>query len=130
MLQVERTTGIAVHCKWVKQRKGQVNNFVDRTKHGNLDVLDRLFDTGDLVQVLIIGKYETGQLAGWTEGDWDDNGLFDTHDLVVALEAGTYEQDTRSAIAIGVPEPSTMLLSWTAISLLAASHRRRFPKIN
>jgi hypothetical protein len=91
--------------------------------------LDRFFDTKDLVQVLTIGKYETGRLAGWTEGDWDDNGLFDTNDLVAALQTGTYEQGVQDAFAKGVPEPSWMLLWWTAIVLLIGIHRRKLSRI-
>ena len=60
--------------------------------------LDRLFDTADFVQVFIAGKYETGQLAGWDEGDWDDNALFDTNDFVVAFQTETYEQGAHTPL--------------------------------
>ena len=92
--------------------------------------LDRFFDTRDLVQVLTVGKYETGQLAGWTEGDWDDDGLFDTNDLVVALQTGTYEQGSATAFARGIPEPSGIVLWLTAISVLVANRCRNLSPAN
>ena len=33
--------------------------------------LDGEFNSGDMVQVFVKGKYETGETAGWEEGDWN-----------------------------------------------------------
>ena len=54
---------------------------------------DGLFDTSDLVQLLIHGEYEDG-IAGnstFEEGDWNGDGEFDVADLVLALQLGHYE---------------------------------------
>ena len=34
---------------------------------------DQLFNTTDLLVVFQQGLYETGELAGWSDGDWNDN---------------------------------------------------------
>ncbi len=71
--------------------------------------LDGEFDTADLVQVLSIGKYETGIEADWSEGDWDGSHAFGTGDMVVALTEGAYEQGPAPR-AHAVPEPTSLLL--------------------
>jgi hypothetical protein len=60
------------------------------------------FDQLDLVQVLTAGKYLTGQVATWGEGDWDGapggqvgnppagDGVFDQVDIVAALANALY----------------------------------------
>jgi hypothetical protein len=58
---------------------------------------DRNFNSSDLLVVFQKGKYETNELAGWSDGDWTDNARFETDDLVVALQAGTYEQFAEPA---------------------------------
>ncbi len=50
--------------------------------------LDGQFDSSDLVLLFQTGKFETNQLAQWTEGDFDGNGRFDSTDLVNALSVG------------------------------------------
>jgi hypothetical protein len=54
--------------------------------------LDREFNSSDLVMVFVEGKYETGEAAGWEQGDWSGDGLFDSNDLVHAFTNGNYEQ--------------------------------------
>ena len=58
---------------------------------------DRGFDSSDLVQVFVAGKYETGQVATWEQGDWDGSGQFDSNDLIDAFITGTYENGPFSA---------------------------------
>ena len=70
---------------------------------------DGEFNSGDLVTVFTVGKYETGEAAGYAEGDWDGNGIFDSGDVVAAFTDGGYEQGPRPATA-AVPEPASMLL--------------------
>jgi hypothetical protein len=60
------------------------------------------FDQLDLVQVQIAGKYLTGQVATWGDGDWDGapggvpgspptgDGVFDQRDIIAALAADHY----------------------------------------
>ena len=57
--------------------------------------LDGEFNSSDMVDVFIAGKYETGETASWGEGDWDANGLFTTSDMVVAFTDGGYELGPR-----------------------------------
>ena len=58
---------------------------------------DGVFDSGDLVEVFIAGKYEDGidNNATFDEGDWDQDGDFDSGDLVLAFQSGHYEAAAR-----------------------------------
>ncbi len=82
--------------------------------------LDGEFNSGDLVSVFSIGKYETGNAAGWDEGDWDASGMFDSGDFVKAFSDGGYEQGPRGN---PVPEPGSVVL--LALGGLALVWRRR-----
>lgn len=53
---------------------------------------DQQFDSGDLVEVFQLGKYDTGEAADWREGDWNGDRVFDSSDLVAVFQAGTYLQ--------------------------------------
>ena len=57
--------------------------------------LDGEFNSVDFVRVFQAGKYETGDVAGWGEGDWDGSGSFATSDFVTAFQDGGYEQGLR-----------------------------------
>jgi uncharacterized protein YjbI with pentapeptide repeats len=90
--------------------------------------LDGLFESGDFVQVFVVGKYEAGWIdwvgtvhngAGWAEGDWDGNGFFDRGDLDTAQADGGYERLQRND-AVAVPEPSYLLLWAIGFSLWLA----------
>jgi hypothetical protein len=85
--------------------------------------LDRQFDSSDLLEVFRAGKYETGEFAGWSEGDWNDNALFESGDLIEALQTGTYEQGRPAGP--GVPEPSAMPLAALGVLAIAGRARRR-----
>ena len=80
-----------------------------------------------MVQVFQRGKYETGQRAGWAEGNWDadPDGVFNSSDMVAAFADGGYEKGLRTDAA-AVPEPGAWLLVWAAAScvLLRVSFRR------
>ena len=80
------------------------------------------FDSGDFVQVFQAGKYETEEIAGWSEGDWNGDRLFDSLDFVIAFTDGGYEQGPRTDV-VAVPEPGTWLL--LAIGFALGSFRRR-----
>ena len=80
--------------------------------------LDREFNSGDMVQVFVRGKYETGVDASWEDGDWNGDGQFDSGDLIVAFQDGGFEQGPRAAVS-AVPEPSGIgLLAMAMLVLL------------
>ena len=86
--------------------------------------LDSAFNSQDFVQVFQTGKYETGQNAGWAEGDWDANGRFDSADFITAFTDGGYEQGPRQDVA-AVPEPGGWLLFALGLSRLLFGGRLR-----
>jgi hypothetical protein len=67
---------------------------------------DGEFDSGDLIQAFINGKYETGEPADWADGDWDGNGRFESSDLVLAMSTGSYEQGPYRSVAVQHPSAS------------------------
>ena len=70
-----------------------------------------MFDSGDLVLVFAGGKYETGENAGWEDGDWNADTEFTSSDMVAAFAEGGYEEGPRPVAAVStVPEPSSYLL--------------------
>ena len=76
---------------------------------------DGIFDSSDLVQIMSAGKYETGELASWEEGDWNGDLDFDTTDLVVAFQGGGFEAGPKEDALNAVPEPSASLLIVIAV---------------
>ena len=67
--------------------------------------LDRVFNTRDLVQVLIAGQYEDRVRGNstWETGDWTCDGEFDSQDIVKALQAGGYSYAASQVQALPVP---------------------------
>ena len=55
--------------------------------------LDGEFNSTDFVEVFIAGKYETEQMAGWADGDWQGDMRFNSGDLVDVFQAGKYETE-------------------------------------
>ena len=60
--------------------------------------LDGAFDQRDLVEVFQVGKYETGQVANWSEGDWNGDERFDSADFVLTMKLGTYGTSTPTSL--------------------------------
>jgi hypothetical protein len=90
---------------------------------------DLEFDSSDLVTVFVAGKYETGEQAGWSQGDWSGNGIFDSTDMVTAFVDGGYEQGPHPAV-IAVPEPASIVMLLASLAGIAI-HRlngRRYPQ--
>ena len=54
---------------------------------------DGKFDQLDVVHVLQVAKYMSGESANWEQGDWNGDAVFDQLDIVFALQAGTYLAD-------------------------------------
>ena len=104
---------------------------IKHTWLGDAD-LDGEFNSGDLVQALTTGKYESaakdhvfGRLidpAGWSEGDWNADNEFTSADLVVALADGGYEQGPRP---VAVPEPAACLLFLSGLLIYSWRRVRR-----
>ncbi len=58
---------------------------------------DGVFDSSDLVRVLMAGEYEDDvpNNSTFDEGDWNGDGDFDSSDLVLAFQAGHYVAAAR-----------------------------------
>ena len=90
--------------------RGQIEEIIARVLQAGDANQDFSFDQRDIVQVLQAGKYLTGELATWGEGDWDGapsgtfgsppagNGLFDQRDIVAALQSNTYLSGPHAAV--------------------------------
>ena len=93
---------------------------IKKTWIGDAD-LNGEFDSSDFVSVFTAGKYETGEAAGWGEGDWNGDGVFDSGDFVAAFTDGGYEIGQR--VSQAVPEPTSC---FSLLVLAALCVRRRF----
>ena len=81
--------------------------------------LDGEFNSSDMVQVFVAGKYEKKPIVNWggeilnpvswSEGDWNADGVFDSSDMVTAFADGGYEKGPRTD-AVAVPEPCGWVL--------------------
>jgi hypothetical protein len=102
---------------WVRDLKG--------TWIGDAN-LNGVFNSGDMVQVFVRGKYEKPEtVADWEEGDWNGDTFFNSSDMVAAFVDGGYEKGPRIVAAVSaVPEPSGSVLLLTALIALAARRRR------
>ena len=84
--------------------------------------LDGEFNSGDLVSVFTVGKFESNEPAEWHEGDWNADGVFSSGDFVVAFADGGFERGPRSEAA-AVPEPS---FGWLIpVAFVSFSHGMR-----
>ena len=89
-----------------------------KTWYGDAN-LNGEFDSGDMVQVFTLGRYEEEPTwtrwrealdpVSWSEGDWNGDGIFDSSDMVKAFEDGGYEKGPRTD-AVVVPEPMSFQL--------------------
>lgn len=80
------------------------------------------FNSGDFVKVFGAAKYETGQSAGWGDGDWNGDGEFNSSDFVAAFVDGGYEKGPVAPVA-NVPEPSTAVLFLIGLTALLRQRR-------
>jgi hypothetical protein len=85
--------------------------------------LDKEFNSGDLVNMLAAGTYETGQPSKWSTGDFNGDGVTNSGDLVTALAGGGYEQGPKGVAA--VPEPSSLALILVGMLAVRCRARRR-----
>ena len=103
------------HRFWVKELLAGTRGLVTPTSMASSTVRDFV------LVFSVAGKYDgkglgrsvgalLGNGAGWSEGDWNGDGVFDSGDFVVAFEDGGYEQGPRTDVA-AVPEPA----AWTLL---------------
>ena len=85
--------------------------------------LDGEFNSTDFIEVFQAGKYDTSEVARWSEGDWDGDVRFDSSDFVAAFQDGGYELGSRAAVA-AVPEPSGLMLLTLGLLNMIRSRRR------
>jgi hypothetical protein len=105
---------------WIKTHaRGGVGTWV-----GDSD-LNGEFNSGDLVAVFAAGKYETGEMATWAQGDWDGDMAFGSGDLVAAFSDGGYELGSFPPAVAAVPEPSSLVLALLSVMGLIGIVRRR-----
>jgi hypothetical protein len=105
------------HHSWVKDLK--------HTWFGDAD-LNGEFNSNDMVEVFAAGKYETGEAAGWADGNWNCDGVFDSSDMVTAFVDGGYEKGPR-VVAVTVPEPDGTLLLVMGLSVWLIGRRTFCP---
>ena len=111
------------HRVWVKDLK--------HTWFGDAN-LDGEFNHSDMVQVILLDKYERGWLdewgqahgetAGWAAGDWNADLIFDSNDFITAFVDGGYGIGPRKDVA-AVPEPDVWLLTVMGLSLCLGKWR-------
>ena len=82
------------------------------------------FNSGDMVQVFVAGKYEKAEAAVWSQGDWNGDGFFNSGDMVAAFVDGGYEKGQRASVA-AVPEPGGVLCLLLGVVLVSLRCRRR-----
>ena len=103
--------------EWIKAEDIAFSYFGDANVDGE-------FNSGDLVAVFGVGKYEKDEEAGWGAGDWTGDHRFESGDLVAAFADGGYEIGPREGAAI-VPEPASIVLILIGLITLFQSRKRR-----
>lgn len=82
---------IQLHCgNGNASRVDFILNAVYETSNVGDVNLDGYFDSGDLVDMFIKGKYQDINGAEWSDGDINCDGFFDSGDLVEMFQAGHY----------------------------------------
>ena len=87
------------------------------------------FNSGDMVQVFARGLYETGNPAGWEDGDFNGDTVFGSGDMVAAFVGGGYEKGLRpggppNPALSAVPEPGSVVLALLGLTLVTVTNRR------
>ena len=70
-----------------------------------------------------MGKYETGELASWNDGDWNGDQQFESGDIIEAFQAGGYEQGPQAPVLVAVPEPCSQVATMLLVSLIMLRRR-------
>lgn len=61
---------------------------------------DGRFDVFDLLQIIVAGKFNTGEPAVWEEGDWNGDGFFDIFDILLEIKQGSFNSGADSTAAV------------------------------
>jgi len=124
------------HGVWLGNTAGEglsynshaVDSHLFQAALGDIDG-DRHVDFDDVWGMLTAGKYNTGDPAVWTDGEFTGDGLVDFGDVWELLTGGNYNQGdytTKGYGQVAVPEPSVFgLLVMGVVGLLAYAWRRR-----
>ena len=97
----------------------------------NFDAFIDLIDAGNVLAAM---RYDTGELATWSEGDFNADRLVDILDISDLLGADLYDQgDYRPLVAglghlgavAAVPEPSTSVIVSAVLAVVAVLGSRR-----
>ena len=64
---------------------------------------DGAFTFDDLSAVMAAGKFETGDCAEWSEGDWNRDGVFNSEDFTYAFSDGQLGVPADLAIETFIP---------------------------
>ena len=85
---------------------------------------DGEFNSGDFVVAFTAGKYESGEMAGWAEGDWNGDMMFDSGGLRLRVfirrlrkrpprrhgcSARTVQHDSDATRLLGNPQASIVV---------------------
>ena len=73
------------------------------------------FNSSDFVTVFESARYENGEVADWTEGDWNGDRVFNSGDFVISFQGTGYESGPREGGLQVVPEPSSSPLMLLAV---------------
>jgi len=73
------------------------------------------FNSSDMVQVFVAGKYEKEETATWGQGDFNGDTFFNSSDMVAAFVGGGYEKGLKDGgpnpAVSAVPEPGAWVLA-------------------
>ncbi len=121
--------GIPRAVGWVDHGDGSVSFAYAAPGDTNLDWSIDLLDVGSY---LAAGRYDTGELATWSEGDYTYDGVVDLTDVGLYLSTGLFDAGTYNPPASGVsavPEPTVALTAGACCVIAAgARYRRRYPR--
>ena len=89
--------------------------------------LDGEFNSSDFITVFIANKFETGERAGWAEGDWNGDQLFNTNEFsffFLEQQLSGFERGPRPGGFQAVPEPNSFPFALLGFLLIAVTRYR------
>jgi len=118
--------GYGVFCEGVSYPGNAVVVELFQAATGDIDA-DRFVDFNDVWGMLTSGKYNTGDPAVWTDGEFTLDGIVDFNDVWALLTGSLYNQGdyTDPPSTTVVPEPGTVVMLLSAALLMLPALRRR-----